>query len=191
MGSHFLLQGIFLTQGSNPALVPHLLHCRQVLYHLSHQGSFPFIVYLDHLLILIWLLCAIYYFSVYSLCLFFFCFLFPCFLCFLFPSFSLVMSDSLRPHRLYSPWNSTGQNTGVGSLFLLQGIFPTQGSNPSLLHCRQILYQVSHRGSPFLPYLSIFLLFHFDLPIIFLSISHHIALLVIALHVTVYSVYVI
>ena len=38
------------------------------------------------------------------------------------------MSDSLRPHGLYSPWNSPGQNTGVGSLFLLQGIFPTQGS---------------------------------------------------------------
>ena len=43
-----------------------------------------------------------------------------------------VMSDSLRPHGLYSPWNSPGQNTGVGSLSLLQGIFPTQGSNPGL-----------------------------------------------------------
>ena len=38
-----------------------------------------------------------------------------------------VVSDSLRPHRLYSPWNSPDQNTGVGSLSLLQGIFPTQG----------------------------------------------------------------
>ena len=47
-----------------------------------------------------------------------------------------------------SPWNSPGQNTGVGSLFLLQGIFPTQGSNPGLLHCGQILYQLSHKGSP-------------------------------------------
>ena len=36
-----------------------------------------------------------------------------------------VMSDFLQPHGLYSPWNSPGQNTGVGSLFLLQGIFPT------------------------------------------------------------------
>ena len=44
------------------------------------------------------------------------------------------------------PWNSPGQNTGVGSLFLLQGIFPTQGSNPGLSHCRQILYQLSHKG---------------------------------------------
>ena len=43
---------------------------------------------------------------------------------------------------------SPGQNTGVGSLSLLQGIFPTQGWNPSLLHCRQILYQLSHKGSP-------------------------------------------
>ena len=41
-------------------------------------------------------------------------------------------SNSLQPHRLYSPWNSPGQNTGVGSLSLLQGIFPTQGSNPGL-----------------------------------------------------------
>ena len=48
----------------------------------------------------------------------------------------------------YSPWNSPGQNTGVGSLSLLQGIFPAQGSNPGLPHCRQILYQLSHKGSP-------------------------------------------
>ena len=59
-----------------------------------------------------------------------------------------VVSNSLRPHRLYSPWNSPGQNTGVGSRSLLHGIFPTQGSNPGLLHCRQILYQLSHKGSP-------------------------------------------
>ena len=59
-----------------------------------------------------------------------------------------VLSDSLQPHGLYSPWNSLGQNTGVGSLFLLQGIFPTQGSNPGLPHCRRILYQLSHKGSP-------------------------------------------
>ena len=53
--------------------------------------------------------------------------------------------NSLRPHGLYSPWNSPGQNTGVDSLSLLQGIFPTQGSNLGLPHCRQILYQLSHR----------------------------------------------
>ena len=58
------------------------------------------------------------------------------------------MSDSLRHHGLYSPGDSPGQNTGVGSLSLLQGIFPTRGLNPSLPHCRQILYQLSHKGSP-------------------------------------------
>ena len=96
------------------------------------------------------------------------------------------MSDSLQPHGLYSPWNSPGQNTGVGSLSLLQGnlpnpgieprsptlqayslsdepqgkpkntgvgslfllqrIFPIQESNQGLLHCRQILYQLSYEG---------------------------------------------
>ena len=59
-----------------------------------------------------------------------------------------VVSDSLLPHRLYSPWNSLGQNTGVGSLSLLHGIFPAQGLNPGLPHCRWILYQLSHKGSP-------------------------------------------
>ena len=49
---------------------------------------------------------------------------------------------------LYSPWNYLGQNPGVGSLSLLQGIIPTQGSNPGLPHCRRILYQLSHKGSP-------------------------------------------
>ena len=47
-----------------------------------------------------------------------------------------------------NPRNCPGQNTGVGSLSLLQGIFPTQGSNPGLPHCRWILYQLSHKGSP-------------------------------------------
>ena len=56
------------------------------------------------------------------------------------------MSDSSWPYGLYSPWNFPGQNTGLGSLSLLQGIFPTQGSNPALLHCRRILYQLSHMG---------------------------------------------
>ena len=50
-------------------------------------------------------------------------------------------------HGLYSPWNSPGKNTRVGSLSLLQGIFPTQWSNPGLPHCRQIFYQLSHKGS--------------------------------------------
>ena len=46
-----------------------------------------------------------------------------------------------------SPWNSLGQNTGVGSLSLLQGIFPTQVSNPCLLNYRRVLYQLSHKGT--------------------------------------------
>ena len=70
----------------------------------------------------------------------------------------------LQPHGIYSAWNSPGRSTGVGSQSLLQGIFPTQGSNPGLLHyrwifptqrlnpgllhCRWILYQLSHKGSP-------------------------------------------
>ena len=59
-----------------------------------------------------------------------------------------VVSASLRLHGLCSPCNSPGQNTRVGSLSLLQGIVPIQGSNPGLPHCRQILYQLSHKGSP-------------------------------------------
>ena len=64
-----------------------------------------------------------------------------------------VVSDSLRPHglkpaRLLCPWDSPGKNTGVGCHALLQGIFPTQGSNSGLPCCRQILYRLSHQGSP-------------------------------------------
>ena len=64
------------------------------------------------------------------------------YICLLFCS---VVSNSLQPHglqptRLLSLWDSPGKNSGVGCHFLLQGIFPTQGSNPALLHYRQILY---------------------------------------------------
>ena len=61
-----------------------------------------------------------------------------------------VVSDSSQTHGLYSPWNSPGQNTGVGSLSLLQGIFPTQRQNPVLPHCKWIWipYQLSHQGNP-------------------------------------------
>ena len=62
------------------------------------------------------------------------------------------MSDSLRPHglkpiRLLSPWKFPGKSTGVGSYFLLLGIFPTQGLNLGLLHCRQTLYHLRDQGS--------------------------------------------
>ena len=56
------------------------------------------------------------------------------------------MSDSFPPHGLYSPWNSPGQNTGVGSISLLRGS-STQGLNPGLPRCRWILHQLSHKGS--------------------------------------------
>ena len=65
----------------------------------------------------------------------------------------LVVSDSLRPPelqptRLLCPWDSPGKTTGLICHFLLQGIFPTQGLNLVLPHCRQTLYPLSHQGSP-------------------------------------------
>ena len=54
----------------------------------------------------------------------------------------------LQPARLLCPWNSPGRSTGVGSYSLLQWIFLTQISDQGLLHCRQLLYCMSHRGSP-------------------------------------------
>ena len=64
-----------------------------------------------------------------------------------------VMSNSLQRHGLYPakllcPWNSPGQNTGVGSHSFLLGIFPTRGLNPCLPHGRWILYCLRHEGSP-------------------------------------------
>ena len=58
--------------------------------------------------------------------------------------FHSLGSHGLQPTRLLCPWNSPGKNTGVGCHFLLQGIFLTLGSNPGLLHSRQILYCLSH-----------------------------------------------
>ena len=64
-----------------------------------------------------------------------------------------VVPDSLWPHglqstRLLCPWDFPGKDSGVGCHFLLQGIFPTQGLNLGLLHCRQMLYWLSYKGSP-------------------------------------------
>ena len=104
VGCHFLLQGMFQTQGLSSSLPRYM----QILYCLSHQGIKIIFTSESH----------------------------------------LVMSDSLWPHVLYSPWNSPGQNTGVGSLSLLQGTFPIQGSNPGLSHCRWLPYQLNHKGRP-------------------------------------------
>ena len=59
------------------------------------------------------------------------------------------MSNSLRlcgpqPATILCPWDSPGKNTGVGCHAFLQGVFLTQGSNPHLLHCRQILYPLTY-----------------------------------------------
>ena len=62
-----------------------------------------------------------------------------------------VVSHSLQPPGLYSPWNSPGQTTGVGSRSLLQGTFTVQGWNPGLPQCRWILHQLSHQASPITP----------------------------------------
>ena len=53
--------------------------------------------------------------------------------------------------RLLRPWGFLGKSTGVGCRFLFQGIFSTQGLNPGLLHCKQMLYRLSQQGSPILP----------------------------------------
>ena len=94
MGYHSLLQRIIPIQELNPGL----LHCRQILNLLSHQGG-PF----PGSLSLIWKVKV---------------------------KLSCVRLFATTPH--HGLWNSPGQNTGVNSLSLLQGIFPTQGSNPGL-----------------------------------------------------------
>ena len=76
-----------------------------------------------------------------------------------YPSMKKVKVKSLSRARLFAtpwtvactkllrPWDFPGKSTGVGCHFLLQGIFPTQRSNPGLPHCRQMLYRLSHRES--------------------------------------------
>ena len=77
-----------------------------------------------------------------------------------------VVANSLQSYRLYHPWNSPGQNTGVGSCSLRQGDLPNPGSEPGLLHCRRILYQLSHQGSNFQSFFNLHVLT--DLLILFL-----------------------
>ena len=56
-------------------------------------------------------------------------------------------------YRFLHPWDFPGKNTGVGCHFLLQEIFPTQGLNLGLPHCRQMLYHLSHKGSQYVIYI--------------------------------------
>ena len=64
--------------------------------------------------------------------------------CVLLSGVQLFATLWMYPARLLCPWDSPGKNTGVGCHSLLQGIFPTQGSNQGLLYCKQILYRLSH-----------------------------------------------
>ena len=125
-GSLSLLQGIFPTQGLNPGFP----HCRRILYQLSHKGSPR---------ILAWVVYAFFRGSYRPK---------NCST----PGLPVYHQSHVQlfatPWIQESSWNSPDQNTGVGSLFLLQGISPIQRLNPGLLHCRQILYQLSHKGSP-------------------------------------------
>ena len=91
-----------------------------------------------------------------------------------------VMSDPLRPQgpqptRLLCPWNSSCKNTKEGSHSLRRGIFLTQGLNPGLLHCGQILFHLSHQGGPSVHPLSTYLsIYHPSLHLsssVYLSIS--------------------
>ena len=108
VGCHVLLQGIFLTKGSNPGF----LHCRQILYYLNHQES---------------------------------------------AKVRMLVAQSYP--TLGTPWTIafqaplsmefSRQNTKVAIHSLLHGIFPTWGSDLGLLHCRQILYHLSHQRGLF------------------------------------------
>ena len=139
MGCHFLLQGISPTQGSNSRLL-HLLHWQWILYHwatwevlsvykfmlsITDQNSYIYsrLYKLVCKLLCVWVLSC----SVVS---------------------TLCDPMDCSPPGSSVHGDSPDKNTGVGCYALLQGIFPTQGSNPGLPHCRQILYHLSHQGSP-------------------------------------------
>ena len=77
---------------------------------------------------------------------------YPCVCVSLFSHVQLLQSHGLYPTRLPCPWHSPSKNTRVGCHFLLQGIFPTQGSNSGLLHCKQIFHHLSHQGISLPPY---------------------------------------
>ena len=138
VGCRFLLQGIFLTQGSNP----HHLPGRWILYHWASREALYRVFYLmTKTYVLYWrengdihvntvIQNVMKVWNVNH----------------------SVKSGSLWPYGLdlqgSCPWNSPGKNAGVGCYSLLQGIYLTQRFNTSLLHWRQILYHLSHQESP-------------------------------------------
>ena len=144
MGCHFLLQGIFPTWGSNPGLP----HCGQALYCLSHQGI-PFTQYFQVNIRIFRLSTIMLEASNQTFCI-------HCYLLIILKESESEVAQScptLRPHglqpsRLFHPWDFPDKNTGVGCHFLFQELFPTQGLNLDLPHCRQTLYRLSHQGSP-------------------------------------------
>ena len=120
MGCHFLLQRIFLTQGSDPCL--HVSCLTGGFFTSGPQGK-PCVCVCECVCVGV---CKV-KLLVATLC-------------------PTLQTHGLGPARLLCPWNSPGNNTGMGCYFLLQGIFLTQGLYSSLLHCRQILYCLSHQG---------------------------------------------
>ena len=132
VGCHFLLQGIFLSQGSNlhllnwqagsSPLVPPGKPYSDGMGQRSKTGMFSNLPWFHLILLLLLLLSC---FSRVRLC----------------------VTHRRQPTRLPRPWEYPGKNTGVGCHFLLQGSFLTQELNPGLPHCRQMLYPLSHQGS--------------------------------------------
>ena len=122
VGCHALLQGIFPTQGLNPGL----LHCRRILYHQSHQEALAksegLIIPKNYHVVIIteWLKCI------------------ECLVSQSCPT--LCDPTDCGPPGSSVHGDSPGKNIGVCCHAFLQGVFPTQGSNPRLLHCRWILY---------------------------------------------------
>ena len=117
VGCHTLLQGIFPSQGLNPGL----MHCRQILYHLSYRE----VLVIPSLT-----------------------FLLNCCCCLVAKSGTTVLQPhGLWPTRLLCPWDFPGKNSGVGGHFLFQGIFPSQGLNPCLLHWQVDSLPLNHQGS--------------------------------------------
>ena len=147
VGCHAFLQGIFSTQESN--LCSHVSGIgRWIFYLQQHQGS-PMNSSILQLLVT-WKLRSGYCLHLDGICRLYFYHIrdvkLKMRICVCVLS-HLVMSDSLRTQ---CPWRSPGKNTGVGSHSLLQGIFPTQGWKPALLHCRQSLHHLRYQGSPWI-----------------------------------------